>query len=169
MRPNLRTVTLRPAPAAVLLFALVPALSLAPGCARHDRTAAATSRPSAARAAPAPLIPRRLVFGNPDRSSVEISPDGRHVSFLAPRDGVMNVFVAPADDPSKATPVTHDTTRGIPGYFWAYDSKHVLYIQDKGGNENWNVFSVAVDAPDQAKNLTPDEKVAARAAGVSER
>src|SRR3954468_18015129 len=169
MRLNLRPVNLRRAPAFALLFALVPALSLAPGCAHHGHTAAAKSGQSSAQTSPPPLIPRRLVFGNPDRSSVEISPDGRHISFLAPRNGVMNVFVAAADNPSMATPVTNDTTRGIPGYFWAYDSKHVLYIQDKGGNENWNVFSVAVDAPDQATNLTPNEKVAARVAGISER
>ena len=89
-------------------------VALCAGCANKNESAKAkaSSQPSAA--APTQLIPRRLVFGNPDRSSVEISPDGRHVSFLAPRNGVMNVFVAAADNPSMATPVTNDTTRGIP-------------------------------------------------------
>jgi len=115
------------------------------------------------------LIPRRVLFGNPDRAAVEISPDGKYISFLAPRDGVMNVYVAPVEDPSAAKPVTHATKRGIPGYFWAFDSKHVLYTQDQGGNENWNVYSVDVSQPDEEKNLTPNDKVAARITGVSVR
>ena len=68
------------------------------------------------------LIPRQVLFGNPDRAAVEISPDGKYISFLAPRDGVMNVYVAPVEDPAAAKPVTHATKRGIPGYFWAFDS-----------------------------------------------
>ena len=150
-------------------LALIAAF-LAAGCARHDRGTSDRGTPQTRQPGkPAELIPRRLIFGNPDRSQVQISPDGRHVSFLASRDGVMNVHVAPADDPNNARPVTNDRTRGIPNYFWAYDSKHVLYIKDEGGNENWNVFSVDVAAPDQPKNLTPNDKVAARIAAVSER
>ena len=146
---------------------------LGAGCARRDGSA--QSRQSkggdaaGGSAAAVPLIPRKLIFGNPDRAGVQISPDGRYVSFLAPRDGVMNVYVAPAADPSQARPVTNDRARGIPNYFWAYDSKHVLYTKDEGGNENWNVFSVAVENPDQPKNLTPNPKVAARITAVSEK
>ena len=150
-------------------FALIIAVALTPGCARDDRTEKKSSPTTQLAAAAGELIPRRLIFGNPDRSQVQISPDGRHVSYLAPRDGVMNVFVAPAHDPTNAKPITNDRTRGIPMYFWAYDSKHVLYGKDEGGNENWNVYSVPIESPDQAKNLTPSDKVAARVAGVSER
>ena len=152
----------------ILASLVLSAAMLLAGCARHDK---GKSGPPQMRkdGPPAQLIPRRLIFGNPDRSQVQISPDGRHVSFLASRDGVMNVFVAPADDPNNAKPVTNDRTRGIPNYFWAYDAKHVLYIKDEGGNENWNVFSVDIAAPDQPKNLTPNDKVAARISGVSER
>ena len=151
--------------------AIIPviAIGLLAGCAHRDKKQASTQAESAPPSATTELIPRRLIFGNPDRAGVQISPDGRHVSYLSPRDGVMNVYVAPADDPAKATPVTNDRTRGITSYFWAYDSKHVLYAQDKGGNENWNVYSVPIEAPDQAKNLTPNDKVAAQVSGVSER
>jgi len=53
-----------------------------------------------------PLIPRDVLFSDPDRTSVQISPDGRWISFLAPRNGVLNVWVAPADAPDAAAPVT---------------------------------------------------------------
>ena len=146
---------------------------VAHGCAEDGaKGQAARKAPadSGTRAAAATeLIPRKVLFGNPDRSQVRISPDGKFISFLGPRDGVMNVYVAPADDPGAAKPVTNDRKRGIPFYFWAYDSNHVLYGQDQGGNENWNVFSVDVAKPDDARNLTPDEKVAARITQVSEK
>jgi dipeptidyl aminopeptidase/acylaminoacyl peptidase len=148
--------------------AALATLSLTAGCARKGHSSTVPQMRDT-RSGPVELIPRKLIFGNPDRAGVQTSPDGRYVSYLAPREGVMNVYVAPAADPSAARPVTNDRTRGIPSYFWAYDSKHVLYIKDQGGNENWNVFSVPVDAPDQPKNLTPNDKVAARITAVSER
>ncbi len=89
-----------------------------------------------------PLIPRKVLFGNPDKASPELSPDGSKLSFLAPVEGVLNVWVGPAGDPAAASPVTKDTSRGIRIYFWAYNNRHVLYLQDKEGDENWRVYSV---------------------------
>ncbi len=108
-----------------------------------------------------PLIPRAVLFGNPDKAGARISPDGKLISYIAPVNGVMNVYVAPADDLSKAKVVTSDTKRGIRQYFWAYDSKHIVYVQDKGGDENWRVYSADVNGGD-TKDLTPLENVAAR-------
>jgi dipeptidyl aminopeptidase/acylaminoacyl peptidase len=155
----------------VITTLLLAGALLASGCAeaRDKKQPSASERGRFELVSAGELIPRRVLFGNPDRSRVLISPDGKHISFLAPREGVMNVYVAPVDDPSAAKPVTNDRKRGIPFYSWAYDSRHVLYGQDKGGNENWNVFSVDVDKPDEEKNLTPNEKVAARLTAVSDR
>ena len=74
-----------------------------------------------------------------------MSPDGKYLSFLAPVDGVLNVWVAPADDKDAAEPVTDDKLRGIRSHSWAYDSQHILYTQDKGGDENWHVYATNVD------------------------
>ena len=68
----------------------------------------------------APLIPRRVFFGNPDKASPQISPDGAWLSWLAPIDGVLNVWVAPAEKPAEARPVTRDTGRGVRMYSWTY-------------------------------------------------
>jgi dipeptidyl aminopeptidase/acylaminoacyl peptidase len=93
--------------------------------------------------APSPeLIPRKLIFGNPTRSSATISPDGSKLAFLAPRDGVLNVWVAPIDAIDNAKPVTADTARPIFRFFWSPDSSRILYLQDKGGNENWMLRGV---------------------------
>jgi dipeptidyl aminopeptidase/acylaminoacyl peptidase len=105
-----------------------------------------------------PLIPRDVLFGNPDRAALRVSPDGRHLSFLAPVNGVLNVWVAPVDNIGAAKPVTKDTGRGIHIYFWAYTSHNLLYLQDQGGDENWKVFSVDL-ASGQAKDLTPFESI----------
>ncbi len=113
-----------------------------------------------------PLIPRKVLFGNPDRAMVQISPDGKHLSWLAPLDGVLNVWVAPRGDLDAARPVTHDTGRGVRFYGWAYTNDHILYIQDKNGDENWRLYAVDL-AADTVRDLTPYEGVQARLAGVS--
>lgn len=105
-----------------------------------------------------PLIPRDLLFGNPDKASVQISPDGKYLSFLAPVNNVLNVWVGPIEDPDKAEPVTKDTNRGIRSYFWAYTNKHIIYIQDLAGDENWQVHVVDI-ATKEDRNLTPFEEI----------
>ncbi len=112
------------------------------------------------------LIPRKVLFGNPERASPRISPDGKKISYLAPLDGVLNVWVGSADDPKSAKPVTKDTGRGIHIYFWAYTNKHILYLQDAKGDENWRVHSVDLGTG-QEKDLTPLEGVNAQVQDVS--
>jgi dipeptidyl aminopeptidase/acylaminoacyl peptidase len=102
------------------------------------------------------LIPRAVLFGNPERVGVQLSPDGKHISWLAPSNGVMNVFVAPSNALDQGKPLTAEKTRPVRDYAWAYDSKHVLYEQDKNGDENYHVFSVDV-ATGEAKDITPFE------------
>jgi len=113
-----------------------------------------------------PLIPRDVLFGNPDRAAVRLSNDGRYISFLSPVEGVMNVWVAPADSPDKAEPVTFDKGRGIRSYFWAYNNTHLLYTQDKDGDENWRVYTVEV-ATKTVADLTPQTGVRAEIESVS--
>jgi len=113
-----------------------------------------------------PLIERELIFGNPDKAGPAISPDGARLAYLAPVDGVLNVWVGPLDDPQAATPVTQDSERGIRQYFWAKTSKQILYMQDKGGDENWRVYAVDLDSG-EVQDLTPFENVAAQIEQVS--
>ncbi|MCH8223961.1 MAG: S9 family peptidase [Chloroflexi bacterium] len=114
------------------------------------------------------LIKRSVLFGNPERTSVQISPDGKHLSFLAPDEGFLNVWVAPVSDPAAARVVTNDHVRGIRIYRWAHNSEYLIYMQDSGGDENWNVFTIEV-ATNEIANLTPFKDVAAHIAGASVR
>ena len=113
-----------------------------------------------------PLIPREVLFGNPDKASVRFSPDGNKIAYLAPVNGVLNVWVGPGGDPKAAKPVTHDTYRGIRIYFWAYTNEHILYLQDKDGDENWRLYSVDLTTG-QIADLTPFKGVQARVQAVS--
>ena len=108
-----------------------------------------------------PLIPRRLFFGNPDKASPQISPDGSQLSFLAPVEGVLNVWVAPADDPSAARPVTRDTGRGVRLYGWTFNGHQIAYLQDSGGDENWHIYAVNLET-DEIRDLTPLDGVQAQ-------
>lgn len=103
------------------------------------------------------LIPRAVLFGNPVKSSPEISPDGKMMAYLAPVNNVLNVWVktiGKADDRA----VTKDKIRGIRRYFWAEDSEHIMYLQDVGGDENWRLYGVN-QKTDEVKDLTPYEEV----------
>ncbi len=115
-----------------------------------------------------PLIPREILFGNPDKAAARISPDGKQLAFLAPVDGVLNIWVGPLSDPAAAKPITHDKKRGIRSYFWAYTNKHVLYRQDADGDENWHVYKVDLETG-KTTDLTPLKEVAAQIEAVSHR
>ena len=115
-----------------------------------------------------PLIPRKLLFGNPDKTQARISPDGAKLSYIAPVNGVLNVWVGPVENPEAAKPVTHDTNRGIRFHQWAYTSQHILYIQDIGGDENWRIYGVNLETG-EVTDYTPIEKVNARIESLSPR
>lgn len=107
------------------------------------------------------LLSRAALFSNPDRAWPTLSPDGKRLAYLSNVDGVLNVWVAPANDLAKAKPVTQDKKRGIRTYHWAYTNDHILYVQDKDGDENFHVH--AVDLKTGAdKDLTPVEGAQAR-------
>jgi Tol biopolymer transport system component len=90
------------------------------------------------------LIPRETFFGNPDKISVSLSPDGKYISYIAPLDGVLNVYVAPSDDLSKARAITNDKGRGIRSYTWSYYPGVILFMQDVDGDENERIFKVDI-------------------------
>ena len=161
-----------------LLFSFFLAAMCCHGCARPTETPVAETGENATEteehvttastADTVQLIPRKAFFGNPQRARARISPDGSQLAFLAPRDGVLNVWVAPADDVENARPVTNDTHRGIRSFSWAYTSDHILYSQDDDGDEDFHVYSVNLET-DEIKDLTPLENVSARISGVSEK
>lgn len=109
-----------------------------------------------------PLIDRELFFGDPEIAGAQISPDGAFIAFIKPFKGTRNIWVKKTADPfTSAKPVTADTKRPIPGYFWSRDGKYILFVQDKAGDENYNVYAVnPADAPaagqevPTARNLT---------------
>jgi dipeptidyl aminopeptidase/acylaminoacyl peptidase len=113
-----------------------------------------------------PIIDRELFFGDPEISGAQISPNEQHISFLKPFKGVRNIWVKERSEPfEKARPITADTTRPVTAYFWSRDSKYVLYVQDKGGDENYRIYAVdpmaSGDPVPPARDLTPLEKVRA--------
>src|SRR3989440_11344832 len=111
-----------------------------------------------------PIIPRRVLFDNPERTAASLSPDGQLLAYLAPDSGVLNVWVrtvGKTDD----RPITRDRTRPVRFYFWQGDSKHLLYLQDKAGDENWRVYQTDV-ATRTTRDLTPFDSVTAQIVAV---
>jgi len=112
------------------------------------------------------LIPRKVIFGNPEKSTPLISPDGSMIAFSAPLNGVMNVWVAPSNNLGAARPVTKDSVRPIRIYQWALNGTHLLYQQDQGGDENFHLFSVDI-SKNTTKDLTPYPKTRAEIIGTT--
>jgi dipeptidyl aminopeptidase/acylaminoacyl peptidase len=106
-----------------------------------------------------PVIPRDVLFGNPERANPQISPDGRQLGYLAPVNGVLNVWIRTIGKNDDRA-VTDDKYRGIRNFLWQGDNQHVLYAQDSGGDENWRVHQTDI-ATKQTVDLTPFEKARA--------
>src|ERR1044072_306528 len=109
-----------------------------------------------------PIIDRELFFGDPEIAGAQISPDGAFIAFIKPFKGTRNIWVKKTAEPfANAKPITADTKRPIPTYFWSRDGKYILFVQDKAGDENYNVYAVnPADSPaagqdvPAARNLT---------------
>ncbi|WP_376694627.1 S9 family peptidase [Wenzhouxiangella sp. EGI_FJ10305] len=116
-----------------------------------------------------PQLDRQLFFGDPEISGAQISPDGKFVTFMRPFEGVRNIWIKGIDESfDDARPLTDDD-RPVPGYFWSRDGEYVLYVQDKGGDENFHVWAVDADgepaedsAVPSARNLTDIDDVRAQ-------
>jgi dipeptidyl aminopeptidase/acylaminoacyl peptidase len=126
----------------------------------------ASTQPAGDAVQDTPMIPRSALFGNPVKTQARISPDGKYISYIAPKDGVLNVFVGPANNIDAAKAITNDTKRGIRQHFWAFTGNHVLFLQDEGGDENWHLYSVDV-ANGKQTDLTPFKGIRAEVAGLS--
>jgi dipeptidyl aminopeptidase/acylaminoacyl peptidase len=142
--------------------------------------AAAPGKPAPAAKAPAakatapkglpPVLDRELFFGNPEIAGAQLSPDGKWTAFLKPWKDTRNVWVKKTGDPyDKARLVTAEPKRPVAGFFWSRDSKYILFVKDKDGDENFNVWAVdpavqpeaGKDAP-TARNLTDAKSVQAQ-------
>ena len=106
-----------------------------------------------------PLIPRAVLFGNPERTMPALSPDGTMIAYLAPHDGKLSVWVGSLDAGDDRV-VAHDPVRPIPWIAWRGDGRHVVYLQDRAGNENFHLFQVAIDGG-AVRDLTPGDDVRA--------
>jgi dipeptidyl aminopeptidase/acylaminoacyl peptidase len=148
------------------LTTLAASLLAMPGVAMADNhiTKDGAAMTSATQAVP--LIPREALFGNPTRAAGQISPDGKWLSWLAPRDGVLNIWVAPVDDPQNGKPLTNATERPVRQHFWSPNGASVMYIQDKGGDENFLLYAIDVGSGVETL-LTPFDKTRVQIVGAS--
>ena len=113
-----------------------------------------------------PLIPREKLFGNPSRVAGRLSPDGKYLSWIAPRDGVLNIWVAPTANLAAAKPLTAEKVRPIRSGFWSPDSRQILYVNDQGGDENFQLYGVDV-ATGAGRALTSFPKTRVQIVGIS--
>jgi len=114
----------------------------------------------ALRADAPPLIPREVLFGNPEKVSPQISPDGKRLAWIAPDPkNVLQVWVKTIGGTDDKV-VTADKKRGIRRFFWAEDNKTIIYLQDTDGDENWHAYGVDLSSGN-VRDYTPFQGVRA--------
>jgi dipeptidyl aminopeptidase/acylaminoacyl peptidase len=118
------------------------------------------------------LIPRQVLYGNPERAMPRLSPDGARLAWIAPHNDVLNVWLAPISTESgvaldQARVVTADTDRGIRTFSWAHDNRHLLYLQDTGGDENFRLYDVDLETMEH-RDLTPFDNVQTQIVGLEQ-
>jgi hypothetical protein len=145
---NDSSVLFRSIPARVLAVLAALVLLAAPAIAQK-KAAAAPQQP--------PVLDRELFFGDPEIAGAQLSPDGQFIAFIKPYKGTRNVWVKRTNEPfESAKPITADTKRPIPAYFWSRDGKYILFVQDKAGDENYNVYAVnPSESPVQHRKCQP--------------
>ena len=108
-----------------------------------------------------PLIPREILFGNPERTKPKISPDGKYLAYIAPDDkNVLQVWVQTIGKQDDRQ-VTADQKRGIRMYLWTYKPDQLIYLQDAGGDENFHLYQVNIQS-NIVRDLTPFQGVKAQ-------
>jgi dipeptidyl aminopeptidase/acylaminoacyl peptidase len=108
-----------------------------------------------------PLIPRATLFGNPSRFHARLSPDGAWLTWLAPLEGVLNLWLAPVGDVAAAEPLTRRKDRPIAWQDWSRDGRHILFMHDENGEENWRISTVD-RVSGVVRDLTPPTGVSAQ-------
>jgi len=115
----------------LLIFSLLMSMTMFFGCQTGSKVE------------PAPLIPLKDFFKNPEKSRYQISPDGKYFSYMAPYESRMNIFVQEIGQDS-AKRLTSETDRNVAGYFWANNNR-ILFLKDTGGDENFKLYGVNID------------------------
>ncbi|WP_254173046.1 S9 family peptidase [Planktothrix pseudagardhii] len=112
-----------------------------------------------------PLIPRELLFGNPERTSPSLSPDGKYLAYIAPDDNnILQVWLKIVGQ-EETQALTRDPKRGIRFFFWTYNPDQLMYVQDSDGDENWHLYLVDVQTH-IVRDLTPFQGVRAQVVNV---
>ncbi|MDE5102462.1 MAG: S9 family peptidase [Trichodesmium sp. St19_bin2] len=108
-----------------------------------------------------PLIPREILFGNPERTSPKISPDGKYLAYIAPDEkNVLQVWVRTIGKQDDRQ-VTAEQKRGIRMYLWTYKPDQLIYLQDAGGDENFHLYQANIQS-NIVRDLTPFQGVKAQ-------
>ena len=115
-------------------------------CCLASAAFVSAKEPSTATSAIPPKIPVRDFFKNPESRGYLLSPDGKTLSYLAPWESRMNIWVRPTAG-GEAKRITSEKDRDIRDYFWK-GNQCVIYAQDNKGDENFHLFRVELKSGD---------------------
>ena len=92
-------------------------------------------------------------FAKPASSSFQLSPIGTYLSYREKDDNLKNHVYVKNIETNEVKRVITEGEELVRSYGWANDFR-LIYVMDKGGNEDYHLFAVNVDGSNQ-KELTP--------------
>lgn len=96
-------------------------------------------------------------FAKPASSSFQLSPEGTYMSYREKDENLKNHVYVKNIKTNEVKRVITEGEELVRGYGWANDNR-LIYIMDKGGNEDYHLFAVNIDGSNE-KELTPYEGV----------
>jgi hypothetical protein len=105
---------------------------------------------------------RTVLFADSDRTKVQLSPNGQYITYLAPSQGILNIWLGHPNNPIEFKPVTDNTNRGISEYLWAYSNKDIIYLDDRKKGENCNIYRLDILSGQKSTLVSFDKAQEAR-------
>ena len=112
------------------------------------------------------LIPRDVLFAKPDKFCVQLSPDGKYISYFARSEGEVEMRIDEVATGLTVRKFKVVSARNMYEYRWCYTSKHILLPEDNQGDENDHILCLNIETGTK-KNLTPFGKSKSFVAKIS--
>jgi len=85
------------------------------------------------------IIPVSALFSPPDQLKLSFSPDGKYISYFGEYNKGVDLLIVNSENPENVI-ASLDLTQGLYDYMWAYDNKHIVYLQSKDNQKTSQLY-----------------------------
>jgi len=96
-------------------------------------------------------------FSNPERSSFQLSPDGKRLSYIGYDNYCRNIFILDLENPDSSKQLTYQTSLDVQYYFWA-DADHIVFSNTQSNEDSLRIMIADVNTEKQDFLLQPSDE-----------